>query len=143
MTGQSIPLQIRNPGTVPGGNTIGGGVQAIAFEVVSALEKLHEAGQTSSIDLKSLPMAPGEFQEIRNLLGQGEIDITLDLDGPTRIRETAFAGVWWIHHADARGRVLAEHIEISRVPDFLVTPSEDITQAVKQLRARLQGATHE
>lgn len=143
MSNNAIPLSVHNPGTVPGGSTIGAGVQAIVFEILAALEKLRDSDQTSAIDLKSLPMAPGEFQEIRNLLGRGEIDLTLDLDGPTHIRETNYPGVWWIRHENEAGRILAEHIEITHIPDFLVTPAEDIEGAVTQLRARLQGATND
>ncbi|HKL51988.1 MAG TPA: hydrogenase expression/formation C-terminal domain-containing protein [Wenzhouxiangellaceae bacterium] len=133
---QAIPLMIKSaPGKT---TTIGGGVQAMAHEILSHLERLHETGETAAIDLKSLPMAPDEFHGIKKMLGQGEIDLTLELDGPTRIRETAYAGVWWIQHTGKDGRILAEFIEITRFPDFLSAQPDQIADAVRQLRDQLQ-----
>ena len=133
---QAIPLAIKSaPGKT---TTIGGGVQAMAHEILSHLERLHETGETAAIDLKSLPMAPDEFHGIKKMLGQGEIDLTLELDGPTRIRETAYAGIWWIQHTGKDGRILAEFIEITRFPDFLGAQPDQIADAARHLRDRLE-----
>lgn len=140
---RTIPLTVKSaPGKV---STIGAGVQAMAHEILSHLGRLQETGETAAIDLKSLPMAPDEFHGIKKMLGQGELDLTVDMDGPTRIRETAFAGVWWIQHKGEDGRILAEYIEIARFPDFLGAQPDHIADAVRHLRDRLteqsQGAT--
>jgi len=133
---QAIPLAIKSaPGKT---TTIGGGVQAMAHEILSHLERLHETGETAAIDLKSLPMAPDEFHGIKKMLGQGEIDLTLELDGPTRIRETAYAGIWWIQHTGKDGRILAEFIEITRFPEFLGAQPDQIADAARHLRDRLE-----
>jgi len=136
-----IPLAVKSaPGKA---TTIGGGVQALAHEILSHLERLHETGETAAIDLKSLPMAPDEFHGIKKMLGQGEIDLTLELDGPTRIRETAYAGVWWIQHTGKDGRILAEFIEITKFPDFLSAQPDQIADAVRHLRDLLQQRSKE
>lgn len=133
---QTIPLTVS---TSPGkSSTIGGGVQAMAHEILSHLERLHATGETAAIDLKSLPMAPDEFHGIKKMLGQGELDLTVDMDGPTRIRETAYAGVWWIQHTGEDGRILAEYIEIARFPDFLSAQPDHIAEALRHLRDRLK-----
>ncbi|MDT8448794.1 MAG: hydrogenase expression/formation C-terminal domain-containing protein [Wenzhouxiangellaceae bacterium] len=134
---QAIPLKIRS---MRPGHTIGAGVHALAHEIVAGLERLQDNGESSAIDLKSLPMAPEEFNEVRDMLGSGEIDLTLDLDGPTRIRETAYPGVWWIRHESGDGRVLAEYIEIGRFPEFLAAQPEHVSDSVRQLKDRLKGA---
>lgn len=134
----SIPLKVQS---APAGNTIGVGLSAITHEILSHLEHLAQTGEGHAIDLKSLPMSPQEFNDLKKLLGEGEIDLTVDFDGPTRIRETGYAGVWWIQHTASNGRILAEYIEIARFPDFLSAQPEHITDAVRQLRDRLQGAT--
>jgi len=133
----SIPVTVKSETRT---SSIGGGVFAIAHELLRHLENLLETGETATIDVKSLPMAPDEFHEIRKMLGQGEIDLTLELDGPTRIQETAYGGVWWIQHKAPDGRILAEYIEIARFPDFLSAQPDHITEAVRHLRNRLQGA---
>ena len=132
-----IPLKVKS---APKGSTIGGGVKALAHEVLSHLQHLVETGEGAAIDLKSLPMAPDEFAGIKKMLGDGEIDVTIDIDGPTRIRETAYPGVWWIQHTADNGRILAEYIEIARFPDFLSAQPEHIKDAVRHLQDRLQGA---
>ncbi len=134
---QPIPLKVKSATKT---STIGGGVRALLHELLGHLEQLEQSGETAAIDLKSLPMAPDEFHDIKKTLGQGEIDITIELDGPTRIRETAYPGVWWIQHTSENGRILAEYIEIARFPDFLSAQPEHITDAVRHLRDRLQGA---
>ncbi len=133
----AIPLKVKS---APKGSTIGGGVRALGHEILAQLERLAETGETAAIDLKSLPMAPDEFTGLKNMLGHGEIDLTIDLDGPTRIRETAYPGVWWIQHSGHDGRILAEYVEIARFPDFLSAQPDHITDAVRHLRDRLQGA---
>ena len=135
-----IPIAVRAGGDAGAGSTIGAGLQALAHEIASQLERLAESGESSAIDLKSLPMSPAEFNELKTMLGQGEIDLSLDLDGPTRVRETAYPGVWWVRHENTSGRVLAEYIEINRFPDFLSAQTVHINEAVRQLRDRLQGA---
>lgn len=134
---QAIPLAVKS---APEGNTIGVGVKALGHEILARLRRLSESGETSAIDLKSLPMAPDEFAGIKRMLGEGEIDLTIDLDGPTRIRETAYPGVWWVQHQAGNGRILSEYIEIARFPDFLSAQPENIKDAVRHLQDRLQGA---
>jgi len=74
------------------------------------------------------------------MLGQGEIDLTLDMDGPSRFRETAYPGVWWVQHKDGGDRILSEYIEITRIPDFLATQPDQFIESADRLRDRLKGA---
>lgn len=138
--GDVIPLHVESP-PPEGQDILGGGVRALGYEIAARLQVLHETGQSAAIDIKTLPMAAGEFESFRQMLGQGEVDFTLELDGQSRIRETAFPGVWWIQHKDPEGQVVAEHIEINHVPDILRVPPEEIGHAVDALRARLNGET--
>lgn len=133
----AIPLKVKS---MPEGGTIGGGVKAIAHEILSYLERLVETGETAAVDLKSLPISPDEFNGLKEMLGQGELDLVIDLDGPTRLRETAYAGVWWIQHRGTDDRVQSEYIEINRTPDFLNTDIDHIRQAITALSDRLKGA---
>lgn len=138
--GDVLPLRVKSP-PPEDGDILGGGVRALGYEIAARLEALHETGESAAIDIKTLPMAAGEFESFRQMLGQGEVDFTLELDGHSRIRETAFPGVWWIQHKDPEGQVVAEHIEINHVPDILRAPPEEIGHSVDALRARLNGET--
>ena len=61
----------------------------------------------------------------------------LQAAGETRVDETAFAGVWWVRHADADGQALQEQIVVARVPPLLPAHRDDITAAAGRLRAAL------
>lgn len=136
--GDTLPLRIESAPS-PGRDILGGGVRALGYEIASRLETLHETGEPAAIDIKSLPMAAGEFEAFRQMLGQGEVEFTIELDGQSRIRETAFSGVWWIQHRDPDGQVVAEHIEINYVPDILQSQPEEIGRSADALRAKLNG----
>lgn len=140
-TGQPLPLHVKTEPPPAGDDILGGGVRALGYEIAARLETLYETGEPAAIDIKTLPMAAGEFESFRQMLGQGEVDFTLELDGQSRIRETAFPGVWWIQHRDPEGQVVAEHIEIDHVPALLRARADEIGQAADALRARLNGET--
>jgi len=133
----AIPLKVKSS---PKGVTIGGGVKAIGFEILSHLERFLENGESAAIDLRGLPMAPNEYNELLEMLGLGELDLTLEMGGETRIRETAYSGVWWIQHKGPDDRVQSEYIEINRIPDFLCAQTDQIEDAARELSDRLKGA---
>ena len=133
----AIPLKVK---TSPKGVTIGGGVKAIGFEILANLERFLESGETAAIDMRGLPMAPHEYKELLEMLGHGELDLTLEMGGQTRIRETAYSGVWWIQHKGPDDRIQSEYLEINRIPDFLCAQDDQIEEAAKALSDRLKGA---
>ena len=84
-----------------------------------------------------------EFERVKNLradkawlaenLGQGEVQMTLSLDGASEVRETAFHGVWWLIHHNGRGVLTGEFIEINSVPALVSAHPDDIRQAADRL----------
>ena len=115
-------------------------VLAIANEIERHLKVYLQQGETASIDLRSLPMAPGDYQALKVLLGEGEVSARLDALGPSEIYETAVPGVWWLKHHNASNEVMADLIEITACPDILRTQQEDLHEGPEQLRARIEEA---
>jgi len=109
----------------------------ILFEVRHALEALLDTGKTSIIDLRSIPLAPGEEEIIINTLGQGEVNASLSALGPSEIYETRFAGVWLITHYNEDQAVVSRFIEITRLPDILRSQPEDMSNALIDLTREL------
>jgi len=109
----------------------------ILFEVRHALETLLETGETSIIDLRSIPLAPGEEDTIINMLGQGEVHARLDALGPSEIRETRYAGVWLITHYNEDQAIVSRFIEVTRLPDILKSQHEDMSNALSELTREL------
>lgn len=121
-----------------------GNVEPILHEVVHALDRLLEDDEATVIDLASLPFAPGELDRLENYLGTGELKAELDALGASRIRETAYPGVWWLEHRNTEGEVVGRYLEITRTPEILMSQSVDITAARARLdenleRQRLEG----
>ena len=136
------PLQLAaapdGPGTsrdAAGG--LGSGVYAIVAELTTLLESLVQRGDPGVIDLRSLPMSPGDRIALRGLLGDGEVHASFDADGVSRFGETGVAGVWWVEHRDRDGALIAELIEVAPFPQILCSAADDIAAAAGVLHTRL------
>lgn len=114
-------------------------VKPILHEIRHALEELLENGKTSIIDLRSIPLAPGEEDTIINTLGRGEIDAHLNALGPSDIYETRYSGVWLITHYNENESVVSRFIEITELPDILKSQREDMTGALEELTEELES----
>ena len=111
---------------------------ALLHEVAALLERLAaDPGFSETIDLHGLPLTDAERSQLRQRLGDGEVDARLEIAGPTRITETAYAGVWWLRHADADDRPVLEQIVVARVPALLLAHPEDIVDAASRMAAEL------
>ena len=103
-------------------------------QIEQALQELVEDDISSVIDLTAMPFSSQDEEDLREHLGRGEVSATLDTFGPTQVQETALPGVWLVEHKDAENRRLTLHLEVTRIPDILVTPAEDIAEGLQQLR---------
>lgn len=110
-----------------------GNVEPVLNEVLHALDRLLETGEPTVIDLAGLPFGPGELDDLDARLGEGELSAELNALGPSRIRETAFPGVWWLEHRNTTGAVVGRYIEITNAPDILRSQNADVAAG----RARL------
>jgi hydrogenase-1 operon protein HyaF len=119
------------------GNELTWNVQPILHEIRHALAALLETGETRVIDLRSIPLAPGEEQTIIDTLCCGEVHAKLNALGPSEIYETRFAGVWLITHYNEENSVIGRFIEITKIPDILQSQNEDMAIALQQLETEL------
>jgi len=126
-----------SPFNIQTGNELTGNVQPILSEVRHALEELLNSAQTRIIDLRSIPLAPGEEETILNRLGHGEVHAHLNALGPSEIYETRYAGVWLITHYNEDQAVVSRFIEITKLPDILKSQVEDMASAFTELTQEL------
>ena len=110
-----------------------GNVQPILNEVLHALDRLIDSDESTTIDLASLPFAPGELETLEASLASGEVSAQLDALGTSSIRETLYPGVWWIEHRNVYDEVVGRYLEITRMPEILSSQIVDICAG----RARL------
>jgi hydrogenase-1 operon protein HyaF len=128
------PRVTESPRAVAG---LGGGVMAILAELVGLLERLASGELPATIDLRSLPMSPQDRVALQGVLGNGEVQATLDALGLSSIRETRVPGIWWVEHRDPHGELIAESIEVTRMPQILVSAVEEIVAGAAALRAQI------
>jgi hydrogenase-1 operon protein HyaF len=114
-----------------------GNIRALLAEIAARLEKLANDGTTGSIDLNSLPFAPGEYEQLRQTLGQGEVSARIEAIGPSEITETRYPGVWWVTHYNVEGDIVADMLEITTIPEIIRSQPEDIRTGLELLRAQL------
>jgi hydrogenase-1 operon protein HyaF len=119
------------------GNELTWNVKPILHEVRHALEKLLNKGEASIIDLRSIPLAPGEEETIIDTLGHGEVHARLDVLGPSEIYETQYAGVWLVTHYNDNDNIVSRFIEVTELPDVLKSQREDVVHALNGLVTEL------
>ena len=122
---------------VEAGEDLTHNVQPLLHEIRHALVTLLDDGGNTVIDLRSLPLAPGEEQKLLDKLGQGEVHARLQALGPSEIVETRYPGVWVVVHFNNDNEVIGKFIEICDIPDLLRSQQEDIRQGLEQLQTQL------
>lgn len=125
-----IPVRV----DVPTGN-----VEPLLHEIRHALRRVADGKEGTVIDLRSLPLAPGEEERIEAMLGKGEVRAELDALGPTEIQETSYSGVWLITHRNTDGVVVARFIEVTRIPELLKSQEADMERGIRRLESELAG----
>ncbi len=113
-------------------------VRPVLHEIRHALNDLIENGKTHIIDLRAIPLAPGEEDTILAELGTGEVQARIDALGDSEIIETRYTGVWLVNHYNDDGDIMSRHIEITQMPEILMSQAADMQQARDSLALRLE-----
>lgn len=104
-------------------------ILALLQELRDMLDSLATSGQSNAIDIRSLPMLPGDYEFLTEFFGEGEVTATINALGPTSIKETRIPGIWWVTHRNANDEVLSELIEVTVLPEMLKTQQTDLKDA--------------
>jgi len=115
-----------------------GNVEPLLHEIRHALKRLAQGKAGTVIDLQGLPLAPGEQEQIEAALGEGEVRAELQALGPTLVQETSYPGVWLVTHRNADDAVIARMIEVTLMPEILMSQREDIERGINKLESELQ-----
>jgi hypothetical protein len=121
----------------PTDQQVSANVRALLNEIATLLQDFIDNGNTSSIDLHSLPLLPGEYDAIKTILGEGEVQAHVETLGTTIIYETVVSGVWWVAHTNESDERIAEHIEITTIPEILKSQHADVIAAHTALQDQL------
>lgn len=118
-----------------------GNVEPLLHEILHALKRVADGKEGTVIDLRSLPLAPGEEEQIEAVLGEGELRAELDALGPTVVQETSYPGVWLVTHRNSELAVVARFIEVTRMPELLNAQRADIQCGITRLASELAGCS--
>ncbi|MDD5366759.1 MAG: hydrogenase expression/formation C-terminal domain-containing protein [Gallionellaceae bacterium] len=113
-----------------------GNARAVLGEVETLLDGLLRTGEGGIVDIRGLPLSPGDRIWLLEQLGKGEVEIHLDIGGRSRILETAYPAVWWIEHCDEGGHLISEFIQVAYVPELISAHPDDVESGLEHLRNR-------
>ena len=133
MSETTIPVTEAVKFNIQVGDELTQNVKPLLHEIKHALDNLIETGQTSIIDLRSIPLAPGEEDKILSTLGQGEVLAQLNALGLSEVIETQYAGVWLVTHYNDENTIISRFIEVTTMPEILCSQTEDIMKAYSSL----------
>jgi hydrogenase-1 operon protein HyaF len=111
----------------------------ILHEVRHCVQRLIDSGDTSTIDLRAIPLMPGEENELREHLGSGEVLIQINALGVSTLSETAYSGVWWVEHRNSAEEITGLYIDISLVPTIVPPVDDDLTEGLARLSEYLES----
>ncbi len=135
------------PGTSPCGGSIPsctkptGNVVPLLYEIRHALERWLDSGEEHAIDLRGIPMAPGEEDHLLETLGEGEVLADLSLTGRSVVLETRFPAVWLVTHYNIDDTITGRFIEVCEIPAILKSQAEDARSGLEHLDSLLSDNT--
>jgi hydrogenase-1 operon protein HyaF len=115
----------------------------VLAEVLAALQRLKDEGESRRLYLSQFPMTEEDAQYLADFLSVGSVVIQHHHLSQTVWRETGFSGVWWGEYYDARNKVALRTIEIAQIPDLAVAQADDIAAAAERMQHSLQLAQAE
>lgn len=115
--------------------------ESVLHEIHALLRRLLAEGEGGAIDLRAWPdLNQASFGLLEKCLSVGEVSAVITGIGRTDIRETAYAGVWWLVYRNENGDIVTETIQVTEVPDILKSQRADIERGLKQLSGTLSAA---
>jgi hydrogenase-1 operon protein HyaF len=132
---EGISVKVESPGCrepESWGNAV-----PILHEIRHALARLLEQGEATIIDLRSIPMGPGDERRLFDALGEGELRAELDALGRSTIRESRYPAVWIVEHFNGNDEVVGRFVEITWIPSILQAQAEDVRAGLDSLAESL------
>ncbi|MCP4598830.1 hydrogenase expression/formation protein [Neptuniibacter sp.] len=87
---------------------------AVLEKLQTLLDHYKVGDDVPTLVLDAMPDA--DLDLLNQILGEGEVSVTVDSDTTIRAQETVLAGVWRLRESNEQGVVIKESIEIADVP---------------------------
>ena len=115
-----------------------GNARALLRELADLLDAWLAKGEAASIDLRSLPLTRGDYQELEAALGAGAVSASVEAIGTSEACETQYPGIWRVTHRNEAGEIVADLIEVCEVPAILCAPAQDAADGLIRFKEALQ-----
>ena len=115
----------------------GEAAKTLLRELVVLLERLVKEDEPSHIDLRAMELGVDDRALLQQTLGEGEITAEVENFGHIVVRESGYAGIWWVTHTDDSGQVISEFLEVSYCPEVLIAETETVSDGYNALKAHL------
>jgi hydrogenase-1 operon protein HyaF len=115
----------------------GEAARTLLRELVLLLERLIKENEPSHIDLRAMELGLEDRALLHQTLGEGEITAEVENFGHIVVRESGYAGIWWVTHTDEAGQVISEFLEVGYCPEVLIAEAETVTDGYNALKAHL------
>lgn len=119
------------------GKKQGNSLAIILTEAKNALYNLLKSGRETIIDLNTIPCDAECEEQLKKILGDGDVNATLTIFGCDQIHETGIHGIWWVYHKNENGDILTKALYIAYVPSILPAQREDVEYSATVLDKRL------
>lgn len=129
------------PAETPGYAYSTGNIAPLLHEVRHALEQLLQGGRPYTIDLRGIPMGPGEEDRLMEKLGNGEVRANIHGLGRSELMETRYHGVWLVTHYNDEDEIVGRFIEITDCPWVMKSQNEDIRRSFESMTEDLQDGS--
>ena len=116
-----------------------GNIPLLLHELRHALEALLADGKTHVVDLRAIPLAPGEEDRLLQALGEGELVAEFDAQGRSEIRECRYPGIWRVTHWNTAGELSGRYLEVTFAPSLLASQPKDVRAGLDQLSVLLHS----
>ncbi len=134
---EHIPVVLIDPNATQTGMLL-----ALLRELDEALRALIMEETCHVVDLSTLPLSTTDRTMLNSVLGEGEMCIDLEALGRSQIRESSFPGVWWVRHEGPDGKLLADHIEVTYIPEIVPAHASDVLKGQVRLAERIEQMSH-
>jgi len=113
---------------------------ALLNEILQALKDLYEKGKEHIIYSNKVPITEEDRMAILDVLGEGQIKITLNSKSQkVEWRETGIYGVWIGVFYDRDNKPILETVEISYFPKLASAQREDVQESINVLEERIRA----
>jgi hydrogenase-1 operon protein HyaF len=109
----------------------------LLLRVVEGLENFTTSAANSLFCLDHL--SANQTTMINQILGVGEVSVTIDGGAIVEVQESVMAGLWRIRHLDNSGQVVRDELEVGPIPS--IVSQSAFQNAAQQVDLSIEGIT--